>query len=262
MADTFVEITREELEAWLDTLPLKGKWKLKTGRVSMYLLPLSSTVGVSLSSTVGSKDTGMGKGKASMNLALVSLITGRVLNKKAMGQSYFKRTTNWRKTWRTGFDRMVAAYAKSQGFYDALAAIEDRDKYKADLLARISAHSGWESDNTLSDFYERVQKGGILTTRQLDLLEKTLKADAKASPAKPAVQMDGPTVERLRDLWRAAKRRNDSWLMEFAQSIGERLKKGQPLTEKQQAALDRNLQRYKVGSSELRDALREIQAAN
>jgi len=248
--DSFVEITREDLEAWLNTLPLKGKWKLKTGRVSIYLLPISKSVGISLSSTIGSKDTGMGRGKASMNLALVSLITGKVLNKKAMGQSYFKRTTNWKKTWKIGFDRMVAAYKKSQGFYDALAEIDDRDKYREDILDRIVAFEGWESDNTLSDFYSRVQRGGVLTMKQLALLESTLKHDAKSSPAKPVI--DQKMVERLRLLWTVAKKKGDPWLMDFAQSIGERLKKGLELSSKQEAALERNLRQHRVGADELR----------
>jgi len=260
-ADSYVEITRDELESWLDTLPLKGKWQLKTGRVSVYLLPLSSTVAVSLSSTVAFGEKAMGRGKASMNLALVSLVTGRTINRKAMGQAYFKRTTNWRVTWRKGFDRMEAAYKKSQGFYDALAAIEDRDKYKADILSRIEAFPGWEADNVLSDFYARVQRGGILTSRQLGLLDRTLAQDAADSPVTPAVApptVDDQLLQRVRELWKAARRSGDDWLMDFAKSIGQRLKDGRDLSPKQQAALDRNLSRYRVGSTELRQVLRSL----
>ena len=260
-ADTYVEITRDELESWLDTLPLKGQWQLKTGRVSVYVLPLSDTVAVSLSSTVAFGEKAMGRGKASMNLALISRVTGKVLNKKAMGQSYFKRTTNWRVTWRKGFDRMEQAYKKSQGFYDALAAIEDRDQYKADILSRIEAFPGWDSDNVLSDFYARVQRGGILTSRQLGLLDRTLAQDAADSPTTPAVvppKVDDQLLQRVRELWKAARRSGDDWLMDFAKSIGERLKDGRDLTPKQQAALDRNLTRHRVATAELRQVLRSF----
>lgn len=252
---TYVQISRGELEQWLSGLPLKGQWYIKQGYSGVYLLPVSKSVGIKLSSTIGTKDDAMGRGRASMQLALVSLVTGQVLNKKAQGQSHFKRTTNWQQTWRKGFDRLKQAYLKAQGFYDALAIIEDREKYKNDLLKEIETAPGWESHKTLADFHVRLQKGGILTTKQVDLLRSEVANAARKSPV-PAVEPDKPTgspindslVNRLRDLWKAAQRSGDSWLMDFAKSIGEQVKAGRPLTPRQEEVMEKNLKRYRLAN--------------
>lgn len=252
-AATYVQISRDELEKWLDKLPLQGKWKVKKGYAGIYLLPLSDTVGVKLSSTIGSKDDAMGRGRASMQLALVSLVTGHVLNKKAQGQSHFKRTTNWKDTWRKGFDRIKQAYLKAQGFYDAIAVIEDREKYKKDLLKVIETVPGWESHRILADFHVRLEKGGILTAKQVGLLKSEVARSIKESPV-PSVTPDEPTgspiddslLERVRNLWRVAQRTQNNWLMSFAQSIGEQIKAGRRLTPRQEEVLDQNLRKYRL----------------
>ena len=250
---TYVQISRDELEQWISSLPLKGKWYVKPGYAGVYLLPVAKNVGVKLSSTIGSKDDAMGKGRASMQLALVSLVTGQVLNKKAQGQKHFKRTTNWQATWKKGFDRLKQAYLKAQGFYDALAVIEDREKYKNDLLKEIETAPAWAGHKTLADFHVRLQKGGILTAKQVGLLRAEVANAVQNSPV-PAVTPDEPDespvddalVSRLRDLWRAAQQSGDNWLMDFSKSIGEQVKGGRPLTPRQQAVLDKNLRRHRL----------------
>jgi hypothetical protein len=240
-AGTYVQINRDDLEAWLDTLSLSHKWSLRPGAAGIYLLPVSENVGVKLSSTIGSKDDAMGRGMGSMQLALVSLVTGQVLNKKAQGQAHFARTSGWKKNWKEGFERMKEAYQKAQGFYDALALIEDREKYKREMLTRIEAISGWQQHHLLSDFYNRIQAGGILTTAQVEVIIKAEKA-----PPKVMVPDQKELLERMRTLWSAATRAGDRWLVEFLNSVGPQVKGGRALTEKQQVVLDKNFQRYRI----------------
>ena len=241
---TYVRVTRDELEDWFDTLPnMRGKWKLKPGRAGVYLLPLSDTVAVSFSSTIGTKDDAMGRGKASMKLSLVSLVTGQVLNKKAMGQSHFNRTTNWRTTWVKGFDRMKDAYLKAKSFYDTIATITDRGVYRDDLLSKIEAVPGWEKDSLLSEFHTKVDKGGILTVKQVALIDRKEKA-----PARSQNTVDKGYLDKLRRLWVLAKKAGDQWTMDFIESIGKQLKAGRTLSPKQQQIVDDKLHRYRVSS--------------
>lgn len=248
-AGTYVQISRNELEEWLDSLPLKGRWHLKPGRAGVYFLPLSDTVAVQLNSTIGSADDAMGRGQASMHLSLVSLVTGQILNKKAQGQSHFNRTLNWRKTWRVGFDRLKDTYLKSQGFYDTIARIENREDYKQGILERIEKTPGWEGDSFISDLHSRVLKGGILTAKQEEALDRALAQLKRQDPAKdmdPGV--DQELLRRMRLLYQKADQDNDRWLMEFLTSVGQRVKRGDPLSDRQQEVLDKNFSRHRVAS--------------
>jgi len=162
-----------------------------------------------------------------MQLALVSRITGQTINKKAQGQSYFARTTNWEKTWKEGIERMRDAYLHAQGFYDALAAITDRAKYKADLLAKIQGIVDWQNDTRLSDWYRRVFSDGILTDSQVGYIEE------KAN--QPKAQGMTPENEKilavLKELWKKGKILDDTYLMDFAKNVAEqKVKKNLPMT--------------------------------
>ena len=195
----------------------------------------------------------MGRGMASMKLALVSLVTGQVLNKKAMGQSMFKRTTNWTTTWRKGFDRMKDAYLKAKSFYDVIASITDRGKYRDDLLAKIDAVPNWQDDSLLAEFRVKVDKGGVLTAKQVDLIDRKAKGAAKAP------KVDEKYLVKLRTLWKHAKRAGDQWTMDFIESIGKQLKGGRSLSPKQQQIVDDKLRRYRVSSRVAnRKAIRSI----
>lgn len=184
---TYVNITRQEVEDWLDQFRsiLNGPWKLKDGRAGVYLLPLSHNVAIKFSSTVGSADVGMSRARASAQFRLVSRITGQVLNKKAQGQRGFFRTTNWQKNWVKGVQSMRAVYLKSQGFYDALAEIKDRDAYKQDMMDQIEVSPNWKYNKILMDFHQIVARGGILTSKQKDLMAKVLKTEAKETTPQP-----------------------------------------------------------------------------
>ena len=256
MAATYVQIDRSDLEDWLRGLskesPFNGKMTIKSGTVGVYLLHLSDAVAVRVSSTIGRMDTARGRGKASTKLSLVSLVTGHTLNKKAQGQSRFHRTTNWRTNWSDGVKRFTQVYLKSQGWYEALARIENRDAYRLETLGAIEARPNWESDKILSEFHGKVEKGGILTVKQQGLLDRLLgkpqpeKVDPKAKPlGDPDLEAK---LERLRDLWKAANRAGDEWTKGFCKSIADRYKRGMEPSDKQQPILTDKFRRYRVGS--------------
>jgi len=239
-AATYTPITRDELEDWLNRLPLYKKWHRSQGKAGIYLLPLSDSVAIKLSSSIGHKDDVLGRGQASMNLALVSLVTGHVLNKKAMGQAYFTRTQNWRSNWLKGIKNMKAAYDKAHGFYDALAVIEDRNKYQRDTLEIIEAIPQWDQNRMLADFHKRVDGGGILTVKQMAAL---LRAQSQ-KPKAPAV--DEKVLARMRQLYTAVKRDNNEWMIEFVTFAGRQLKDGLALSYKQQQVLDKAFRQYRI----------------
>ena len=244
MASTYVEITREDFEDWLDSLRL-GVWKVHPQYKSVYTIALSPSVGVSISSTVGSRDKAMGTGRASGSMKMVSLVTGQVLNKKAMGQSHFARTTNWRINWKKGLDRIIDAYKKSKDFYEAIAKIDDRQAYRAEIMTAIEAVPNWEDNNLLSDFHGRVRNNGILTDSQRTDLDKEIrKALTAPAPSKGSGLSKEDRLQLLRDLWVAANRKGDNWVMDFSKSLADRLNSGRDLTERQKEVLFDNLAKY------------------
>lgn len=256
MAGTYTQIDRDELESWLDTLRLHGKHYRAPNKAGIYLLPFSDTVACKLSSTMGASDDAMGHGKASMQLSLVSRVTGQILNKKAQGQSHFKRTLNWKKTWAEGVERMRDAYMKSAGFYDALAAIQDRDAYREDVLNAIKSAPDWQNNNILAGFYASVDRGGILTSKQIDLMESTIDREIQRTvtpstpvvPTPPTPAQEDPLLAILRTLYAKARTNGDNWLMDFTKSVAEQIKHGRPLSPKQLDIIDQRRAQYKVAS--------------
>jgi hypothetical protein len=253
---TYVQLTRDEFEDWLDDIGFRGKWKLKPGRGGVYQLKLSKVVAIEINSTTGTAEEVMGRARASMKLRLVSLVTGRTLNKKSMGQSHFKRTLNWRQTWAKGVDRMKDAYMKSRSWYDQIAAIEDRDQYKADLLAEIEAIPGWESDRFLSDLHGKVERGGVLSEKQRAAIRRSRDAigdeevvETESTEADEAAEAElERKLGRLRNLWVAARRAADQWTMDFVKSVADRLKDGRSLTDRQDEIVADKLRRYRIAS--------------
>ena len=238
-AATYVQVTREELEEWLNSIGFSGKWERDSRYQGVYLLKLAPAVAVKLSSTIGSKDDAMGKGQASMQLSLVSTVTNRVLNKKAQGQSHFKRTVGWKKTWAGGIETMKKAYLSSSDFYDAIAVIADREVYMNDLLRAIETIPGWDNDSELLNLYRKAERGGVLMARELKVIEDAKKRPVPKTPdpqriePSPEAQGEGFTykgpeamkelrTDALRKLWVLAKRSNDEWTMNFAQDIAQK----------------------------------------
>ena len=61
-----------------------------------------------------------------------------------------------------------------------------------------------------------------------------------------SVEKENPILGRMRLLFLQARKRNDEWLMEFLVSVAAKVKRGDPLTDRQQKVLDQNLSRYGV----------------
>jgi len=215
---TYVQIDRDDIEKWLTSN--RWDWTLKSGTSGVYLLKLSKRVAISFRSTVGRADEAKGHAKASANMRLISLITGHTLNKKARGQSRFHRTTNWQKNWQEGLKRLKAAYEKSQGFYDAIAEIEDRKKYKAEMIMRIEAFDNWEQNDFLSNCHERLVGDGVLTLNQKGALERM---EARMEKRAPAMQGESQMsaddlLYDLRALWVAVPDERE-WLAALAAQV-------------------------------------------
>ncbi len=246
MATTYVQLTREEFEEWLGTLG--HRWKLKAGKVGIYVVSLSERVAIEISSSMTGRDDVVSKAQASMGVKLVSLINGFVLNKKAQEQSHVKRTTNWRDNLRKVFDRMLDAYRRSESFYEALAEIENREEYQIATLAKIEKIPGWASNQFMSDLHTRVSGGGILTHRQLESLDKA--AAPRQRPQEDALPRGTDLLPFLRGLWAVAKQENDTTAMKAAQSAGEAVKSGRPLQVDDMRHLRVLLRKYKDGVDE------------
>lgn len=259
MASTYAQITRQEFEDWLDSLGFRGKWQIKPGRGGVYQLFLSPTVMIEINSTTGSQAQVRSRGKASMSLRLVSRITERTLNKKAMGQKYFARTLNWRKNWAKGVDRLKSVYEASKAWYDQIAKIDDRDKYKEDMTAKIESVTNWNQDAFLTSLHQQVARNGVLSVKQEKALEQTIRRHFRSSPEK-SVRLPSENVvpaydlEMLRELYRRARASNDDWTMQFVGDMGKNIKDGRRVTPRQQAVLDRKLRSYNLGGGNNRRA--------
>lgn len=253
-AAEYVNISRDEFEDWLDSWA-RGKWVRKDSTAGIYNVELSDNVAIQISSSIGSRGEVLNRGNASMKMKLVSTVNNYTLNKKAQGQKYFTRTENWRDNMMKGIKRMKQAYMKASSFYDALAEIDDRDKYQRDMLKMLEGIEGWESNGMLSDFHSKLSDGKILTLKQRSALERIAEAGLRGRSDKTPegggrsvrlTREQEEFLERLRDLFRAAKRSNDKWTMDFVSSIGPHLKGGGSLSNKQKKVLGDKLRKYGV----------------
>jgi hypothetical protein len=258
MAGTYVQITRQEFEDWLDSIGFRGKWQVKPGRGGVYQLSLSPTVMIEINSTTGSQAQVRGRGQASMSLRLVSRVTGKTLNRKAMGQSHFARTINWRQNWAKGVDRMKATYEASKAWYDQIAKIADRDQYKADTLAKIESIPNWSQDGFLGSLHDRVNGGGVLTERQESALDRVIRQHSRstpeAPPQQPAESAPSYDLEMLRELYRRARANGDRWTVGFVGDLGQKIKAGRPLSDRQREVLDDKIEQYNLGGRNNRRA--------
>lgn len=228
----YVQITREELEEWLDRLGYP--WSRDRTKAGIYFIHLSKLVAVKLSSSIGSRGEAMGRGNASMNLSLVSLVTGQLLNKKDKDRKLFQRTTNWRDTWKKGVEHWDAVYNKAKSFYDSIAPIEDREAYKKSMLSRIESIPGFNTNDFLKSLHQQVGLGRILS----------LKQEAAIGKAEKAPQADEELLEVLRKLWKASDARSRP----FVQSVGEQLKSRGRLSPKQMDVVNKLRAQYKLAS--------------
>ena len=251
---TYVQLTREEFEEWLNDHGFRGKWKRHDRYGGVYLLDLSDKCAISINSTTGTSSSVKERGRASMKMRLVSKITGKTMlgPPKLMGKSHFKRTLNWRDTWGKGLDRAKQVYNKSRSFYDAIAEIEDRDEYKQEMLALIESKAGWQSNDFLRSLHDKVSGGGVLTSKQKAAIERQRPAQKDPTPAEPAVATPAPVpdsrteeqLERLRDLYREARKARDNWTLDFTKSIAEVVKNGGSMSTRRKEVLKDKLEQY------------------
>lgn len=236
----YVQFTRGEFEDWLTSSGFK--WEQKRGTVGVYVIPMSDTVAVEVSSSMTGRDDVVEYAGASMGARLVSLVTGYTLNKVAQGQNHVKRTTNWRDNLGKVIDRIVDAYRKSSAFYDALAPIKDREAYKRENMGKIEGVAGWEQNDFLKSLHDRLEKDGILTQKQLDSLDRaTSRPVATPRQQEDTFEIDGLLLGKVRALYAIGKERGNNWLMDFAKSVGDSIKAGRVGTPRQKETLYRLL---------------------
>lgn len=224
--ERYVEIGRDEIEDWLKSLP--HQWSRKQGRAGIYYVHFSKNVGVSVSTTIGNADRAVARAKGSMSLSLVSLVTGKVLNKKAKDRSHFQRTTNWRKTWAAGVKHWHGVYNQMAGFYEKIAPIEDRLKYKAEMTARIEAIPNWEQDRALASFHDQVERNSVLSETQIKTIVQAERGGGSSAPAPAAPAGPGPGqtywLDIARKLYVEARRGGNNFGMGLSKSMGELFK--------------------------------------
>lgn len=124
--DRYIQISREDLEGWLRR-NFGSKWSRDQQFQGVYLIHLSDSVAVKLTSSIGRTDQVRGLGKASMKLTLVSRVTGRTLNRKDKDRKSFMRTKGWEKTWLAGVRHWEKVYQKYPDFYDRIGRGEDAE---------------------------------------------------------------------------------------------------------------------------------------
>jgi hypothetical protein len=173
MPVSYVDISREELENWLDSLSYK--WTREPRMAGIYYIHLSDVVAIKLSSTQTASSGSMGYAEGSMKLSLVSLVTKQLLNRKDADRAHFKRTLNWKRTWKEGVEHWATVYNNAKGFYDRIAEIEDRAEYKKNLLKDIESVFGWDKNTFLSSMHEKVTNNSILTKAQEEAIAKFVK---------------------------------------------------------------------------------------
>ena len=135
---SYTRISRDELEAWLTRSPFS--WSRCGNTAGVYLVHVSDNVAIKLSSTIGSHDDAMGRGKASMNLMLVSRINGRCLNKKARDRKHFKRTSGWMDTWADGLLYWRGVFNQYPDFYNRIAT--EAPQYNSNMNPRWRGRRG------------------------------------------------------------------------------------------------------------------------
>lgn len=168
MPATYVQISREEFEAWLRSLPttIVTGWERNPSTAGIYYVGFSPKVGVKISSSIGKSDDVMGRGEASIDLALASMLTKNVLNRKASPQSRYHRTQNWKKNLEKGITHWYQVYRQNQDFYDLIAPIADRKLYKKERLDIVSRIPGMSEDPQLLRIQDILSKDGVLSQQQ------------------------------------------------------------------------------------------------
>ena len=257
-AATYVKISREEFEDWLNTL---GKrWSRKPNKAGIYWVHLTSDVAVQVSSSVGTRDEAMGRGQGAAHFSLVSMKNGRTLNKKAQGQARFNRTTNWRVNWKKGIASFVKEFASKKQFYERLATLPA--DYKEKLKARIESLENWRTNPTLKDLHAQVSKGWALSMKQEMLIGRVETEMAAGggketgtvveAPSRPSGNVNKKLLDAMRHAYAAARAQNRARDMEFLKSVAEKtVKRGLSMSSAQEKWWGDIQQRYRIRMARL-----------
>jgi hypothetical protein len=234
MAVHYVDITKDDLENWLDSLG--KKWTKDVTKAGIYYIHLSNTVAVKLSSTLSGTQTTMDYAKASMKLSLVSLVTKKLLNKKDADRSHFKRTTNWKTTWKEGVDHWESVYKNAKGFYDRISVVEDQEQYKENWLSKIESVQNWESVSILSQLHNKVQTGTILSPNQEGAILKFVK-NVRSVPT-PVVEESRTPVSSYKEEWLSKIEIVPNWEdIDFLSQVHDKVLRGVRLSPNQENAI-------------------------
>lgn len=249
-AGTYVQISRDEFEDWLKSTGYK--WERDRTKAGIYRVFLSPDVAVHISSSIGSKDDAMGRGRASVQMRLISRHTGQTLNKKAQGKSHFKRTKGWKATWKKGLDTFKSAYMKAKDFYDKIAKIEDRKAWAESWMKEIESIPGWESNKFLKEQHEKLEAGKIISDK---VEEAILRVKTRGGPKGPTSRIDEDLLTAMRQAYVAAKKQNRQRDMDFLQSVAEKVvKRGRPMTSGQEKWWEDIKRRYRIRLGAMRVA--------
>lgn len=186
MAATYVPITRDEFEAWLTEVWGAGNWNLRAGSAGVYRLKLGRKVSIQVSSSIGSADTNMSVGEGAIHVAMVGRVTGRTLNKKAVGKSRINRTKGWKGNLLAAVKAVEAEYNLRPNFYDAIA---DPEAYRSETLERIESVPGGAQSDFWRSLHDWVSSGKVLSDKQAEALmrqTKDFKPSGKPAASRPA----------------------------------------------------------------------------
>jgi hypothetical protein len=221
MRQDYVQINRAELEEWLKDA-FGSHWSRDQSKAGIYFIELSDRVAVKLSSTQKGSDSAVSIGRASMKLSLVSLADGSLLNAKAKDRKHFKRTINWKDTWKKGVDHWVGVYNKNPSFYEKIA---DRKEYKKEWLGMIDSIPMGGSDQKLIGYRDQLEGGGVLWDNQEDYI---FDLHQRSQRRQPNPQLTQPLpVDLLRKMWVEARRQQDSQGMESLKDLGQASARGE-----------------------------------
>jgi hypothetical protein len=223
----YVNISRGELEDWLDSN--FGSWSRVGNQAGVYLIELSDRVAVKLSSTQKNSGGAVSKGNASMNLSLISLVDGTLLNRKARDRKYFQRTKNWKVTWKKGVDHWISIYEDKDEFYEKIA---DRKGYKTKWIGMINSLPSGGSDREIIKSRETLEGGSVLWANQERYILEAIKASRTRSTPTPSNTLD---VAKLRDLYRKARSEGNRDDMKTIKDLGLKARDGiTPSSQEQQ----------------------------
>jgi len=247
--ERFVPITREEFEQWLNGFakkaPYKG-WKRYGSTAGSYIVKFSDYVGCLITTTLTKGDEVKGVGEASTKMRLVAVEDGRLLNKKASPQRYY-RTKGWAKTWKEkGVDWWYKdIYLASQDFYEDKASIPDVGAHVEEWTNNIKSIPEWEKDPFLKKQMEALSKGWTISKKVRDSIERMMSRPSRSSRPAPEELGDGETSnpgQAALPEWMTKIESIEGWRdNSFLKTMHDKARRGFPLTDRMQEGIEKFL---------------------